>query len=697
MTHDSGTPGRPALLPHHQRLLDESAISDEIARERGYYSVEKSKELEGMFGPSQRRAPGLVIPIMDVYRETVFYQLRPDEPRVKDGRIQKYETPARVKMALDVLPSTQNHIHDPKVTLWLTEGIRKGDALASIGLRAVTLLGVSSWRGKNHEDGITALPDWEQIAMNGRKMVITFDSDSFQNPNVHRATERFGRWLESRGANLHFVYLPHAEDGSKQGVDDFLAANSREDLLNRIETVWHPLPSSGVREKPRQPQTEEQRAAAPAETAALLHEVGKLLRRFVVVPSNSGYLALSLFVLHTWAFDAAHATPYITVESPEKQSGKTRLLEVLELVVRNPIKVASITAAALFQSVSVGHPTLLIDEADAIFAGDGERNEDLRGVMNAGNMPGSPVIRGGKDGEPKYYDVFGPKVIAGIASGKLPDTIRDRSIISPMDRKLKSERTERLRRRKLKSELDELRDRLHAWAEQNVSALIEYELPEALETISDRLEEAWEPLLAIAELAGGEYPARARTAALYLAGKVEDDDTASHALLLALKGVFGTREVMSSQDIAAALNDDDGLPFGGWNDQAGVTQRELARHLRRYRTREGVHIGPKTIRIGPDTAKGYHREQFESAWERYGSPSAVTSGTTQQPRAKPGFSGPSQSAFPELCDGSENGENARGIRDVADVTAGTPQTVPDTDADIPAKLEQLREEWRRDS
>lgn len=324
-------------------------------------------------------------------------------------------------------------------------------------------------------------------------------------------------------------------------------------------------------------QAEQDRAAreAAAEalqgtTAQFLALLGQFIGRYVILPGSESYLALSLFVLHTWAFDdAAHATPYIVIESPEKQSGKTRLLEVLELVCRNPLKSASITAAALFQSIDYERPTMLIDEADAIFGGKSERSEELRGVLNAGNMPGSPVIRGGKDGEPRRYDVFCPKVIAGIATGKLPDTIRDRSIVIPIDRKLRSEPVDRLRRREISGEVDALGSELEKWARQANEALEGYRC-ETMEQISDRLEEAWEPLLAIANLAGGEYPARARAAAKDLAGGDDDSATASHTLLVALRDVFGKHHELPTMDILTALNGNDDLPFGSWNDGNGI-------------------------------------------------------------------------------------------------------------------------------
>ena len=199
-----------------------------------------------------------------------------------------------------------------------------------------------------------------------------------------------------------------------------------------------------------------------------------------------------------------------------------------------------------------------------------------------------------------------------------------------------------------------------AWAEQHherACSNTTYRSP--LEKISDRLEEAWEPLLAIADLAGGEYPEKARAAALGLAGEGEDDAVdASHALLMALKGVFGQRDAMWTRDIIAALNQDDELPFGSWSDGAGIKAAEMARLLKRYRVRPG------DIRIGSKALKGYRKKWFKSAWERYGGDFAATPATSQQPRAFSGFSEPRQD--PE-CRGQESAENPREIGDVAGV------------------------------
>ncbi len=399
------------------------------------------------------------------------------------------------------------------------------------------------------------------------------------------------------------------------------------------------------------------------DAAQLLERVMAFTGRFVLLPSTATRRALALFVLHTWAFEAAYATPYIVVESPEKQSGKTRLLEVLELLCRTPKRAANVSPAALYQTIEGHKPTLLIDEADAIFGRSGDRNEELRGVLNAGNMPGSPVSRGGKDGEPVEYDVYCPKVIAGIATGSLPDTIRDRAIVIAIDRKKKSERVERLRKRKVEAEVGALRTALVTWRDAAHDELSAYELGESLEKISDRLEEAWEPLLAIAAHAGGTWPEETRRAAEALAaGEADDDGDGSHLLLVALKDVFGKQGVLATEAVVVTLNGNHDWPFCTYNDGKGIKPTQIAKLLKRYR------IKPKGVRIGGKTPRGYRREWFSDAWERYLPATPATSAAQSQ---KQGVSTRNKDAG---VAGSGDPANPHGERDVADVAATGAQT-----------------------
>ena len=391
------------------------------------------------------------------------------------------------------------------------------------------------------------------------------------------------------------------------------------------------------------------------------------VRRFVLLPGAASYRTVALYVLHSWAIGAAYSTPYIVVESPEKQAGKTRLLETFELVCRNPVKAASVTAAAIFQTVAHGRPTLLLDEADAIFAGNSERCEDLRGVLNAGNAPGSVVIRGGKTGEPVRYDVFCPKVICGDRDRQVaghdprpgdrdpdrPQAAR-RSVWSGCAAAASTPRWSSCgrgyrrgrKRTKTRSPSSTCRSRCTE--------------------ISDRLEEAWEPLLAIASLAGDGWAGRARLDAIALAGEDEDEGDWTHRLLLELEQVVDGREVMFTRDILATLNQGDGWEH--FNDGTGLKARDLGRVAKRYKIPHN-----QTVRDGDRTAKGYRREWFEEAWLRYGG--AENRSHRHIPLVEPKIWDSVRSQIP-ACDLSENAANPLPERVVTDVTDKTPPTRP---------------------
>jgi hypothetical protein len=138
----------------------------------------------------------LLVPIHSPAGEVVNYQFRPDQRRIKDGKPIKYDTPKGSRMTLDVHPFAREKLGDPSVPLFLTEGVKKGDALVSRGLCAVMLLGVWNWRGTNEHGGKAALPEWELIALNGRRVYIVFDSDVMTKPQVHAAQARLKAFLE---------------------------------------------------------------------------------------------------------------------------------------------------------------------------------------------------------------------------------------------------------------------------------------------------------------------------------------------------------------------------------------------------------------------------------------------------------------------------------------------------------------------
>lgn len=238
------------LLGHHIESLKASAISVEVAMERGYKSITRPKELLGLkySRAVQALVPGLLIPQHIVTGKPFEDVYRPDTPRQDDrGKDRKYEYRHRQQMVLDVAPRMVKAVLDATTTLWITEGVKKGDALASCAIPAVALGGVWNWATKKDpETGKQApLPDWETVPLAGRQVVVAYDSDVMVKPAVYGALVRLSKFLTQRGATVRYCYLPSAEDGGKVGLDDYLAAgHSVEELLGLVTDELRELPDA---------------------------------------------------------------------------------------------------------------------------------------------------------------------------------------------------------------------------------------------------------------------------------------------------------------------------------------------------------------------------------------------------------------------------------------------------------------------
>jgi hypothetical protein len=217
---------------------------------------------------------------------------------------------------------------------------------------------------------------------------------------------------------------------------------------------------------------------------------------------------------------ASDYTPYPFVNSAERESGKSRLKEVCEILVAKAVSTVNISPAALFRiAAPKDEPpsTFLMDELDEIFAPKSERSE-LRGLLNAGFRRGETVIRMVGEGsrmQPQPFPVYCPKLLAGKSSAALGDTLESRCIRIDLKRKTRGEQVERFRRRNVEEEAGYLAETLRSLAEYNLDRLA-VARPRLPEELSDRQQDVWEPLLAIADLAGGSWPERARAAAVAL-------------------------------------------------------------------------------------------------------------------------------------------------------------------------------------
>ena len=219
------------IFPQHAELLAASAIDPTVARERGYMSVDSRAQLKRYAAGFSGKCPipGLLIPLRRLDGSVSGYQYRPDAPRLMDGKPRKYETPWQQPGGIDVPPGVRDKLGDPDVPLLVTEGTRKADAAVSAGLCCVSVSGVWSWRGTNPVGGKVALADWHDIALNGRRVVLGFDSDVTVKPPVRRALAELAAYLTSKGAKVEYLHLPDAVDG-KTGLDDYLAAEGPDGL-----------------------------------------------------------------------------------------------------------------------------------------------------------------------------------------------------------------------------------------------------------------------------------------------------------------------------------------------------------------------------------------------------------------------------------------------------------------------------------
>jgi hypothetical protein len=366
------------------------------------------------------------------------------------------------------------------------------------------------------------------------------------------------------------------------------------------------------------------------EGAELLDRVYAFITRFILFPSFAQPVVLALWVIHTHAIGFAHATPYMHVYSPQPRCGKTTLFEVLFMLVARAVSAANITAAALFRLIEGEQPTVLLDEMDNQAKEDAEKAAAIRSIVNAGYRrgPTATVIRcEGRNHDVRRFFVFCAKAFAGIDRSALQAATRDRSVPIRLERKLRSDRVERFRRRRVLAEAEALTATIAAWVETHGDALEAAE-PDLPEELDDRAQEVWEPLLAIAEAAGGIWPERARQAALALAAAVDvEEDNPRVELLRDLRAQFEKHSVdaMSSKKLCVALNAIEEAQWGSWGSrrrQPGLTERDVARLLSPFGIRPRTIRLPEATNTPQPTRKGYRFEQLVDAFERYLPPAA---------------------------------------------------------------------------
>jgi hypothetical protein len=358
---------------------------------------------------------------------------------------------------------------------------------------------------------------------------------------------------------------------------------------------------------------------AALDGAELLDQVRAAIARYVVLPTTEDLDAATLWVAATHGQPFWACAPRKVIRAPEKRCGKSRLLDLVEALSHRPLITVNASPAAVYRSLAeTDPPTLLIDEADTIFGPKaGDANEELRGLLNAGHQRNRPALRyNAATSSVERIPTFAMAALAGI--GAMPDTIEDRAVVIRMRRRAPGEEVAAYRHRRDAPPLRALRDRLHAWVRAHGKTL-EAAAPDM--PLEDRAADTWEPLVAIADLAGGDWPARARTAALALtqAKEATTDQPLSVRLLVDCRTAFADAVALQTEDLLHRLKDDPEAPWATWAGRTdGLTAMKLGALLTDF------DIRSTRWTVEGKTVRGYARADFLDAWQRYCPPPDTT-------------------------------------------------------------------------
>jgi len=586
------------VLWHCQAGCKQDAVLDAL-RERGLWP--KAKAAPSPHSQPTTRRIVATYPYHDeaglLLFETVLYEpkdFRQRRPNSNGGHVYSLDGVRRVLYRLPQLLAA-----DPTVPVYIVEGEKHVDRLMALGFVATTSpMGAGKWQ-----------PEYANT-LAGRKVVVLPDND---NPGRDHAQSIVAS-LYGLAAEVRMLPLPDLPE--KGDVLDWLGNGGTAEALRELADaapIWEPEPVP--------------------DGAALLDEVVAHIQAHVKVTSCQADTS-ALWTLHTHAFKAAETTPYLHITSPEKQSGKTVLLQVLESIAARPWFTGSVSAAVLRRQIDKVTPTLLLDESDAAFKGVPEYAEELRATLNTGYRRGGKAtlcVKAGGDYEPKDFVTFCPKAIAGI--GRLPDTVEDRSILIAMKRIARNETVQRWRERAGRLAGEPIRKKLEAWAQAHLSEL-EDARPDLPDELTSRQQDCWEPLFAIADAVQGGWPQRARLAALRLSHAAEDQS--ENALLLEHCHIVyqehSNPDFLPTPALLEALNGREEWPWAEAFKGKGLTSHRLAKALKNYETGDNdSKIIPHQRRTETGTERGYFRQDFADAWSRYLSlpPDLIgTNGTT---------------------------------------------------------------------
>jgi putative DNA primase/helicase len=407
----------------------------------------------------------------------------------------------------------------------------------------------------------------------------------------------------------------------------------------------------------------------PVDGNQLAIEIRGLFKKHCVLPAG-GEVALTIWSMASYTINSFRIFPKLCLSSPEKRCGKTTTMEVISALVCKQLNASNVSTAAIFRAIEHWQPSLLIDEADTFLGG----NEEMRGIINSGHRrSGAFVLR--VDGEgaamvPKQFSTWAPMAIAMIKTP--PDTIKDRSLMILLRRKQSGERIHKLPIEPIKSWY-EIRQKCQRWYNDHQQKLQHAE-PKIPNVGNDRAEDNWLPLIAIADLLGGDWPEQVRAAMLTIEGnKSDDEDSAGVMILTDIKQAFSDKKAdkISSQDLVEYLIDLDDRPWCEWRHGKEMTKRSLANLLKPFA------IKASQYRDGYAIHRGYINKQFIDAFNRYLPSNAIPYGTTVHSTAGKGSSVP-QGVLEPMSKNANGTRKATDYKGCTVVPQGNPELGQDT-------------------
>jgi len=549
---------------------------------------------------------------------------------------------------------------EPNQRIFIVEGEKCADALIRLGLLATTSGGAGSANDA----------DWQPLA--GREVIIWADNDPAGLQYANDVTAKLTRlnatvkhididqlnlppkgdcvdWLaqfsethgrSAEGADIET--LPLKSDAMTSPTSNYLQDGNANTLAQNDEAViaWltglnkleydrvrveqakalkvRPATLDSLVKAERESMNKENQPFADIEPyheainpAQLLDDITATIQRFIILDKHQAQTA-ALWVSACWFIDVIQCAPIALINAPEKACGKTQLLTVLGKLTPRTAQASGISPSVLFRMIEAYQPTLFIDEVETIL----KDNEDLRGLINAGHTRDSAKVwrsvAKGDDFEPKCFNVWGMKAIAGINAIKLAETVTSRAIVFELRRKTQSESVERLRRAEA-GLFETLASKLARFAEDYTDK-VKQSRPDLPDYLSDRDQDNWEPLLQVASVAGGHWLDTALNAALKLSGATQTQQSTANELLADIQEIFEVKRVIkiTTTELIEALCEDTEKSWATYNRGKPLSPRQLSSRLKDY------GIASKNLRYGySDVKKGYEADQFNDAFTRY--------------------------------------------------------------------------------